>query len=124
MIELSGLDFAYDSTDCGGVVKVGIVQKQLLVVDLFISVQMLQTRPFHGAGTTYKAMDFVAFGEQKLCEVRAILSGDAGDEGGGGHSFRFSVFGCEVSGFRLKPGFEFYDVRQIFGASCCLLIFQ
>ena len=81
MIELSGLDFADDSPDCGGVVKVGIVQKQLLVVDLFVSVQMLQARSFHGAGTTYEAMDFVAFGEQKLCEVRAILSGDAGDEG-------------------------------------------
>ena len=84
MIKLSRLNFADDSPDRCGVIQIGIVQKQLLIVDLFVSVQMLQTRPFHCAGTTYKAMDFVAFGEQKLCEVRAILSGDAGDEGGGG----------------------------------------
>ena len=65
---------------------------------------MLQARSFHGAGTTYEAMDFVAFGEQKLCEVRAILSGDTGDDCDGGGSFQFSVF-----------SFQFCEGVRLFG---------
>jgi hypothetical protein len=34
-------------------------------------------------------VDFIAFFEQKLCQVGAVLAGDAGDECFFGHSFKF-----------------------------------
>ena len=94
MVELSRLHFCDHSSNGGGVIQIGIVQKQPFCIGVGIGVQVLQAGPFHGAGSTYQAVDFVAFFQQEFREVGTVLTSDAGDEGGflGGSFFQFSVF--------------------------------
>ena len=99
MIELVRLHFADNSSNRGGVVQIGIVQEQTLVVDVFVNIQMLESRPFHGAGTPDEAVDFVAFFQQQFGQVRTVLTGDTGNECDGRGGVQRVVFGVRCSVF-------------------------
>lgn len=56
------------------------MQEQALVVERRIGVEMSEAAAFQGAGAAHHAVDFVAFGEEQLGQVGAVLASDAGDE--------------------------------------------
>ena len=49
-------------------------------VDMWIGIKMIDTRGVECARATNDPMDFVAFLEQQIGEITAILSGNAGNE--------------------------------------------
>ena len=93
MIELSRLNLVDDSSDGGRVGQIRIVQKQAFFVDAGVIVERIQTRSFECAAATHDAVDFVAFFQQQLGEVGAVLACDSGDERPlrGVSSFEWSV---------------------------------
>ena len=72
---------------------------------------MLQTRTFQRAGTSDQAMHLIALLQQQFGQVRTILSGDTGDEGG------FGMLGFGTQDFRFQKA-EAYSGLSI---SCCNL---
>ena len=82
MVKLSGLDLRHDPPNCRWVRKVGIMQKQSTVVNLIVSVKVTESGSFQRAGTTDKTVNFVAFVQQELRQVGAILACYSGNECG------------------------------------------
>ncbi len=56
------------------------MQKHPDAVDVRIGVKMIDARGVEGARAPDDAVDFVAFLEQQISEVAAILPGDPGDQ--------------------------------------------
>src|SRR5207247_10938994 len=48
--------------------------------DVRVLIEMINTFGIECGGAANDAMDFVVLAEQQLCEIRAVLSGDAGDK--------------------------------------------
>ena len=60
-----------------------------------VTIEMVDAFPVENARTADDVMDFVAFGEKELSEVRAVLAGDSGDQ----YSFHQST---PCGGFPIK----------------------
>src|SRR6266480_2748390 len=58
--------------------------------------KMVYSPAVHGRRTPHDPVDFIALGEQELCQVRAILPGDACDQGDLSHG-RGKVYGLALS---------------------------
>jgi hypothetical protein len=58
------------------------MQEETLIVDVFGAPQMFDARAQQVAGSPNNSMNRVPFFEKQFRQVRAILAGDAGDEGG------------------------------------------
>lgn len=56
------------------------MQVQAGIAFVWVLVNMIEPFGVKAAGPPDNSMDFVTFGEQQFCEVRAILPGDAGNE--------------------------------------------
>ena len=50
-------------------------------VDVRVTIKVVDPTRIEGRGAADHAVNFVAFGEQELGEIRSVLTGDAGDEG-------------------------------------------
>ncbi|MCY1276833.1 hypothetical protein D9M70_255030 [compost metagenome] len=57
------------------------MQDEVLIVDVRVLVDMVNTLGIEGGGAALDAVDFVALFQQKFCEVGAVLACDAGDKG-------------------------------------------
>ena len=62
------------------IAQVAVVQEQPDAVDVRIGVKMIDARRVERARAPDDAVDFVAFFEQQIGEIAAVLSGDPGDE--------------------------------------------
>ena len=49
--------------------------------DMWILVNLIDPACVEGAGPADDPEDFIAFGEEELCQIGAVLARDAGDEG-------------------------------------------
>ena len=88
VVELIGANAPDEAAQRGGVVEIGVLEKKALAVQGGIAAQMLDARAVEHARAADDAVDGVAFLQQQLRKVGAVLAGDAGDEGdggGGGH---------------------------------------
>ena len=56
------------------------MKEQTHAVDVRVLVKMVDPRRVERARAADDAVDFVAFFQQQLREIRAVLAGDAGDE--------------------------------------------
>ena len=65
----------------GGVGQVGVVEEEARLRLVRIAVEVVDPRGVERAGAADEAVDLVALGKQQLGEVRAVLAGDAGDQG-------------------------------------------
>ena len=57
-----------------------MVQEHAHAVDVRVGVKMIDARRVEGAGAPDDTVNFVAFFEQQIGQVTAVLAGDAGDE--------------------------------------------
>jgi len=80
MINLIWLDIIDNIRDLLRVGKIPIVKKKSGSGLVRIHIYMVNTRGVEGAGSPYDAMNLIFSGEKKLCQVRAILSGDASNK--------------------------------------------
>ena len=56
------------------------MQEEAHAVDVRIGVKVIDPRGVEGARAADDAVDFVAFFQEQIREVGAVLAGDAGDE--------------------------------------------
>ena len=68
-----------DAGEVAAVGEVAVVQLEAGVVDVGVLVDVVNALGVEGAGAALDAVDGVAFFQEELGEVRAVLAGDAGD---------------------------------------------
>ena len=71
-----------------------------------VPVDRIDSFGIEAGGAANNAMNLVPFGQEKLCEVRAILTGDPGDQGFLGHGLGLIRKGS-------GPGIQFFGQAKI-----------
>lgn len=64
----------------GPVGKVAIVQEELGARLVRVYVEVIDASRVEGRCASNQAMDLVSVSEKQFCEIRAVLTGDTGDE--------------------------------------------
>lgn len=80
VVNFIGFDFFDEATDATAVGEVSVMKEKFDAMDVRILVKVIDTSGIKGAGSSDDAVDFVALFEEELREIRAVLSGDAGNE--------------------------------------------
>ena len=97
VVDFVGLHLLNDADQAAGIGEVAVVQDELAIGLVLILLEVIDAVGVEERRATLDAVDFVAFVEEKLGEVGAVLAGDAGDEGdfvvGGGHVISMNVSG-------------------------------
>lgn len=81
VIDLIGLDALYYPDQAGAVGEITIVQLEVAIVYVRILVEVIDSVGVEQRRTALQAMDFVALAQQEFCQVGAVLSGNACDQG-------------------------------------------
>ena len=79
MVNFVRLQFVKQLHQIDRVAQVAVVQEQPDAVDMRIGVKMIDARRVERAGAPNDAVNFVAFLEEEIGEVAAVLPGDPGD---------------------------------------------
>ena len=80
MINLVRLQFVDQLHQIDRIAQVAVVQEQPDAVDMRIGIKVIDARRVERAGAPNDAVNFVAFFEEQISEVAAILPGDPGDQ--------------------------------------------
>ena len=75
VVDLVGPHGADDGEDAHGVAQIAVVQ-----VEVRVTLQMGDALAVIDGGAADNAVDVVALFQQELCQIAAVLAGDAGDE--------------------------------------------
>ena len=75
IVDFIGLDLAHQTDQAGGIGQIAVVQGDRILLD-----QMVDTSGVGDGSTADNAVDLVALLQQKLCQIRAILTGDASNQ--------------------------------------------
>ena len=75
-------DLLQKPVQVAGIREVAVVQEQALTMDLRVIEEMLNALRVEVRGPANHAVDDIAFVEELLRKVGAVLAGDAGDESG------------------------------------------
>ncbi len=88
VIDLVGANLVEEVGELARIGEIAIVQDDAGLGVVWILVEMLDPLRMEGTGPPDQPVDRVALREQQLTKVRAVLAGDARDEGGpsGGYS--------------------------------------
>jgi len=89
VVDLIGLGLLHDADQVGAVAEVAVVQVKAGVVNVRVLIDVVHALGVELAAAALDAVHDVALFQQQLGKVRAVLAGDAGDEGDFG-------FGCGV----------------------------
>ena len=80
VVDLVGPHPVQELDQVGRVADVTVVQEEPDPIDVGILVEMVDALGIEGGGAADDAVDLVAFAEEELGEIRAVLAGDARDE--------------------------------------------
>ena len=80
IVDLIRLNLGQDGGQRLGITEVTVVETQVAVAERALA-EMVDAAPVEGRGPPHHPVDLIAFVEQKLREVGAVLAGDAGDQG-------------------------------------------
>ncbi len=80
VIDLVGLHLAQDAGEVGAVGEIAVMQPEPLMVGVRVLVDVVDPRGVEQRGAALDAVHLIALFQQKLCQIRSVLSGDAGDE--------------------------------------------
>ena len=80
IVDFVGLEVIEELHHLHGVGEVAIVEVELYTVHMRIAVEMVDTARVKGRGAADNAVNLVAFAEQKLGEIGAVLTRDTGNE--------------------------------------------
>lgn len=81
VIDLIGLDALYYPDQAGAVGEITIVQLEVAIVYVRILVEVIDSICVKQRRTTLQAMHLITLAQQKFCQVGAVLSGNACDQG-------------------------------------------
>ncbi len=80
VVDFIGLCFLHDADEVAGVAEVAVMQVEARIVDVRILVDMVHALGVERRSPALDTVDDVAFFQQQLGQVRAVLPSDAGDE--------------------------------------------
>ena len=80
VIDLIGLQVVDELDEIHGVGEVAVVEEKANAIDMRILVEVVDPRCVERTGAPDDAVDFVAFGEQKVRQIRSVLASDACNE--------------------------------------------
>src|SRR3546814_6985740 len=80
IIDLVRLCFLDQPDQVGRVSQIAVMQVEPCVTYVRVLVQMVDTLGVEGRGSTLDAVNLIPLREQKLRQIGAILTGNAGDE--------------------------------------------
>jgi len=80
VVDFVGLHFLNDASQVAGVAEVAVVQLEARIVDVRVLVDVVHALGVEGAGAALDAVHDVAFFQQQLSQIGAVLAGYAGDE--------------------------------------------
>ena len=86
MIEFTGLNPRHNPANRRRVIQIGVVQKKFLTIDLRIAIEMIEPGSFQRTGTPNQTMNFIAFLQQELGQIRTVLPCDTSYECNGLHA--------------------------------------
>src|SRR5205085_2908950 len=92
MINLRRTHLGENAAERGPIGEIAIMEKETLVIDVFIAAQMLDARAEKIACSPNDSMNGIAFFQQQLGQIRAVLTSDAGYE----RSLRILVHRSEI----------------------------
>src|SRR5690606_31814873 len=98
VVDFIRLHFLQDAGQVGGIGQVAIVQVEFRVCCMRVLVNMVHTFSVERRSTTLNTVYFIPFFQQQFCQVRTILSGNAGDES----DFRHIYFLCTYQSFSVS----------------------
>ena len=75
IVDLIGLDLAHQTDQAGGIGQVAVVQGDSVLLD-----QMVDTSSVGDGSPADDAVDFIAFLQQKLCQIGTVLTCDTSDK--------------------------------------------
>ena len=81
MVNLLRLKFVEQLYQVHRVRQIAVVQEHSHTVDVRIGVKMIDPRRVKRARAANDPVDFVAFFQQKICEITSVLTSNPGDEG-------------------------------------------
>ena len=81
VVDLVRLHLLNDADQVAAVGQVAVMQREVLLVDMRVLIQVVNTVGIERRGPALDAVDFITFAQQKLGQVSAVLPCDAGDEG-------------------------------------------
>ena len=85
IVDFVWLNLLDDADEIGGVGQIAVVQNEIAVADVWILIQVVNAIRIEQRRAALDAVDHIAFAEQKLCQIGAILAGYSGDKGNFGH---------------------------------------
>ena len=68
-----------NARQAAGIRHVAIVQYEVAIADVGILIQVIDAISIEQGGAAFDAMHDVIFFQQKLCQIGAVLTGNAGD---------------------------------------------
>jgi hypothetical protein len=80
VVDLVGLYLLDDANKAGAVGQITVVQEEVHVFFVPVAVEVVDAVSVEQAGAALDPVYFIAFVQQQLGQVSAILSGDAGDQ--------------------------------------------
>jgi hypothetical protein len=80
VVDLVGADVIEESGEGAAIGKVGVVQEKAGAGRVYVLIYVIDAVGVEAGGAAFQAMDLVAFVEEQLGEIRAILAGYARDE--------------------------------------------
>ena len=81
VIYFVGADFRQQASEVGGVSQIAVMQFEAHVVDVRVLVDMVDALGVELRRAAFDAVDFIAFFQQKFCQIRTVLACNAGDKG-------------------------------------------
>ena len=75
IVDLVGLDLAHQTDQAGGIGQVAVVQGDSILLD-----QVVDTSGVGDGSAADNAVDLIALLQQKLCQIRAVLTSDASNQ--------------------------------------------
>jgi len=78
---LVGLEVVDKIGELFGVRKIAVMEKETDVGEMWVLIEVVDATAVQTARAADEAADLVAFGKKEFGQVRAVLAGDAGDEG-------------------------------------------
>ena len=89
IVDFVGFDLQNQTGDLLAVLNLTIVKTQSLIIDIRIFIDVVDATDVKTTRASNHTVGFVVFDKQQLCEIRAGLASDAGNQGGAGTA-RFS----------------------------------
>jgi hypothetical protein len=85
VVDLVGPDLAEQAGEARGVGEVAVVAEKSWPGGVGFVAEVVDSLGGPGAGAAEQSVHLVALGEEQFGEVGAVLAGESGDEGDGGH---------------------------------------